>query len=133
MKDRVFADTNIVIYVFDKKTPKQNKAREIVRNNATISSQVIIESLNVCIRKLKLSKEKANQNSMFLLKCCQYYAIEPSTFITAYFISKKYGYSHLDSLIIASALEANCTILYSEDLQHNQLIEKKLRIVNPFL
>jgi predicted nucleic acid-binding protein len=38
-----------------------------------------------------------------------------------------------DSLIIASALENGCKILYSEDMHHNHLIEKKLRIINPFI
>jgi predicted nucleic acid-binding protein len=37
-----------------------------------------------------------------------------------------------DSLIIATSLQRNCSILYSEDMQHNQVIEDKLRIVNPF-
>jgi len=133
MKDKFFADTNIVVYAFDEKAAKREKARAIIKEQPVISSQVIIESLNVCIKKLKLSKEKAYKNSILLFKLCEFNSIEPSTFITAYSISEKYGYSHLDSLIIASALEANCSILYSEDMQHNQLIEKKLRIINPFL
>nr|NQU91866.1 PIN domain-containing protein [Bacteroidota bacterium] len=48
-------------------------------------------------------------------------------------IRLKCHFSIYDSLIIASALEANCETLYSEDLHHNQLIENKLRIVNPFV
>ena len=47
-------------------------------------------------------------------------------------IISKYKFSYWNSLIIASALQNNCTILYSEDMQHNQLIENKLRIINPF-
>jgi predicted nucleic acid-binding protein len=133
MKDKVFVDTNVVVYVFDKTVSKQAKSIEIIKNKPVISSQVIIESLNVCIKKLKLSKEAAYKNSIFLLKYCEYQSLESTTFIRAFSISEKYGYSHLDSLIIASALETNCTQLYSEDMQHNQLIEKKLRIVNPFL
>ena len=39
----------------------------------------------------------------------------------------------VDSLMISSALLNNCNILYSEDLQHNQLIENQLQIINPFL
>ena len=48
-------------------------------------------------------------------------------------IADKYQYSFYDSLIIASAIEAECQILYSEDMQHNQFIEGKLKIINPFL
>ncbi|MEI6154767.1 MAG: DNA-binding protein, partial [Deltaproteobacteria bacterium] len=44
----------------------------------------------------------------------------------------KYQYSYYDSLIISSALEKKCQILYSEDMQDGQTIEKTLKIVNPF-
>jgi len=47
-------------------------------------------------------------------------------------IKRKHKYSYWDSLIIASALENDCNILYSEDMQHNQVIENKLKIINPF-
>ena len=47
-------------------------------------------------------------------------------------IKKKYGYSYYDSVIIASALQNNCTILYTEDMQHKQIIENTLEIINPF-
>ena len=47
-------------------------------------------------------------------------------------IAEKYGYRVYDALIVASALEARCTILYSEDMQDSQVIEGKLTIRNPF-
>ena len=50
----------------------------------------------------------------------------------ALLIKDRWKYSFYDSLIIAAALKANCTILYSEDLQHGQIIDD-LKIVNPFL
>ena len=58
--------------------------------------------------------------------------IERATIIQAFDIVKQYKYSYWDSLIIASALENNCSILFSEDMQHNQLIANKLKIINPF-
>jgi len=48
-------------------------------------------------------------------------------------IAQRYQFSFYDSLIIASALEAGCITLYSEDMQHEQVIEKRLTIRNPFL
>jgi predicted nucleic acid-binding protein len=48
-------------------------------------------------------------------------------------IKDKYHYSWWDSLILASALENFCSVLYSEDLQHGQVVEKSLKIVNPFI
>jgi len=47
-------------------------------------------------------------------------------------IRHKYNLSYWDSLIVASALENDCSILYTEDLQHEQVIEGKLKIINPF-
>jgi len=42
-------------------------------------------------------------------------------------------YSSYDSLMLAAALQAGCDVIYTEDLQHNQLVGGRLRIVNPFL
>ncbi len=53
--------------------------------------------------------------------------------VTALDINSKYGYSYWDSLVIATALNYDCSIIYSEDMQHNQFIENKTRIVNPLL
>ncbi len=48
------------------------------------------------------------------------------------FLKKKYSFSYWDSLILASSLESTCTVVYSEDMQHGQVIEQKLTILNPF-
>ena len=48
-------------------------------------------------------------------------------------IASKYKYSFPDSLIIATAIEYNCNVLFSEDMHHNQIIENTLKIINPFL
>ncbi len=56
-----------------------------------------------------------------------------NTIIYALEIKNIYKYQFYDCLIIATALENHCTILYSEDMQHNQLIEDQLRIINPFI
>jgi predicted nucleic acid-binding protein len=47
-------------------------------------------------------------------------------------INLNYGYTYWDSLVIATALQHDCDSLYSEDMQANQLIEQKTRIINPF-
>ena len=54
------------------------------------------------------------------------------TILHAIDIQVNQGFSFWDSLIIASALEANCQQLYSEDMQHGQLIAGRLQILNPF-
>lgn len=48
-------------------------------------------------------------------------------------INLTYGYAYWDSLIISTAINENCSLIYSEDMQHNQSIENKLKILNPFI
>lgn len=60
-------------------------------------------------------------------------AINTTEVIQALEINAKYNYSYWDSLIIATALLSKYSIIYSEDMQHNQLIENKVRIINPFV
>jgi len=47
-------------------------------------------------------------------------------------IAERRGYGIFDALIVASALRAGCTVLWSEDMQHGAVVEKRLRIANPF-
>ena len=56
-----------------------------------------------------------------------------STINIAFNLSLKYGFSYWDSMIVATALENNCEVLYTEDMQHGLLVEKTLLIKNPFL
>jgi predicted nucleic acid-binding protein len=58
--------------------------------------------------------------------------ITPATILAALTVAERYGFSHYDSLIVATALEAGCSTLYSEDMQHGQLIDNRLTIINPF-
>ena len=85
------------------------------------------------LEKFKFSKEVSYQHGMYLIDTCALKLIDETTLVLAFEISVQFQYSHWDSLIISSALQNNCKILYSEDLQNGQLIRNKLTIVNPFL
>ncbi len=133
MSDKRFLDSNIIIYLFDKDEKKKETVIELMKDIPFISSQVIIECLNISIKKLKISKDVCFKNAELLMENCEYFMIGIPTLKKSFEIANRYKYSHLDSLIIASALETNCSILYSEDMQHNQIIAQKLKIINPFL
>ncbi len=63
-------------------------------------------------------------------------SVEPITLAThdrGLAINERYGFSLYDSMLVASALIGGVNTLYSEDLQHGQIIDGQLRIVNPFL
>jgi predicted nucleic acid-binding protein len=59
-------------------------------------------------------------------------AVTEDTHDRALALVERYGFSFYDALLIAAALHAGCSRLYSEDLQHGQLIDRQLRILNPF-
>jgi len=123
MKDRVFIDTNILVYLYSKTEPqkKQIVLKLLSSKNVTISTQVIGEFVWVMYRKFGIEREK--------LKIIP---INPKTVKKALNIFEVYKLPSWDSLIVASALEANCSILYTEDMQNGQVIENRLKIVNPF-
>lgn len=128
-----FVDSNIVLYALDNATFKNEIALDLIRKKPVISTQVIMESVNICLKRFKFSKQVSYQNGINLMKTCSLTLIDEATILSAFRISIQYQYSHWDSLIIASALQNNCSKLYSEDLQNGQIIEKKLTIINPFL
>ncbi len=65
--------------------------------------------------------------------CAKPRPIELSTHESALHISARYGFSFYDSLIVASALESRCKVLYTEDLQPGQVIEGRLTVTNPLM
>jgi predicted nucleic acid-binding protein len=134
MKDKTFVDTNVFIYVYSKTEPeKKNIALEILKNqNIIINTQVINEFIWVMNRKFSVQMERLRDLGVKLLQRFEIALIDQITIKKALDIAIVYKYSYWDSLIIASALENNCSICYSEDMQHGQLIEDRLKVINPF-
>lgn len=135
MNDKVFLDTNIIIYSYSSTEPnKETISRQLISDsNSYISTQVLTELCNTITRKLKFDYKIALKA---VNECCANNILITNTkdiIAEATKIATRYGFSFYDSLIISSALSAGCKKLYSEDMQHNQLIEKKLVIVNPFI
>ena len=135
MKDKSFVDSNILIYAHTKQDERKRKiAQEILYSDLIIgNTQAINESINVFIKKFDIPLAKVQEivNQIFLYLPVK--TINHLTIQSGMKICSKYFYSYYDSLIIASALENECSILYSEDLQHNQKIENSLIIINPFI
>lgn len=135
-----FLDSNVLVYLFDEEPdePKRKVAQDLfsgaLNGEAAISFQVVQEVLNVLTRgdAPRATPEEATDILRDML--APIWQIEPSVslYASALAIRGRYQYSFYDSLIIAAALEAGCTRLFSEDLQHGQRIER-LTIVNPFV
>jgi predicted nucleic acid-binding protein len=133
-----FIDSNVILYSFDTRDGRYDEASRLVEESvltsACISFQVVQEVINVLTRDLERPglEQLVDLALQDILK--PMWRIMPSSdlYIHAFAIRNRYRYAFYDSLIIAAALDANCTRLYSEDLQHGQRIER-LTIINPFL
>jgi predicted nucleic acid-binding protein len=135
MSDSVFFDTNILVYSYsNSETEKQTIARRLITdNNSCISTQVLNELANTITRKFKFTYQDA---IISIKESCQNNKLHINTDTTIFQackIAELYGFSFYDSLIIAAAIESNCVVLYSEDMNNGQIIDNKLTIVNPFV
>jgi predicted nucleic acid-binding protein len=126
-------DTNILIYLEGNDIPKRNMAETLLSYNPVISPQVISEFINVTRRLRNISKSRLLIEASGLFRYCPIPPIKHSTLDLAVNLIHRYDFQIFDSIIVASALEAGCEILYSEDMQHNMRIEGQLKIINPFL
>ncbi len=134
MNDKLaFFDSNIPVYLVDMDLVKREKVVQLISPNIIISTQVVTENINACLKSLKLPDEEAYDHGQALLEEFNVVDIHPSTLQMAIKIRRKYQLSWWDSLIIATALENHCETLYSEDMQHGLVIENTLTIINPFL
>jgi predicted nucleic acid-binding protein len=133
MSAHSFLDTNIVLYAFTLSGDKTSTAEQILLRGGVVSVQVLNELTSVARTKFKMSWSEVTRVILgTTMLCPNPSALSYETFLQAQRISERYGYSIWDGLILASALEAGCTTLYTEDLQHGQVVEG-LRIENPFL
>jgi predicted nucleic acid-binding protein len=134
MPDRAFVDTNILVYFISNDRKKKLQAWDIIfaSEEVVISSQVISEFVSVCFSKKLLKIDEVTSVTNHFLEALSFEPVKESTIKKALQVKKKLLYSFWDSLIVASALENNCSILYSEDMHEGQVIEGKLTIINPF-
>ncbi len=84
-------------------------------------------------RLRKIPKRQLITETSKLLRHCLIAPIDHSTLDLAKNLIEKYDFQIFDSIVVASAIETNCDTLYSEDMQHNLFVHKKLKIVNPFI
>jgi len=138
MIEKVFIDSNIFIYAYTGDDERKHSvARDLLRNNVLnneiiISVQILNEFYSVLAR-FKYPHNEIKSCMDEIIEQVKVLPLELETIKRCIFIKEKYNYSWWNSLVLASALENDCAILYSEDLQSNQIIENKLRIVNPFI
>jgi predicted nucleic acid-binding protein len=133
MSDRAFLDTSIFVYAIRQDDPRSLPAEELISAGGKISVQVLNEFAAVVRRKTKMSWDDVQVALESIEALCPGpLPVTIDTHKRALAIARKYQYGVYDALIVASALEAGCTILYSEDMQDGQVIDRRLTIRNPF-
>lgn len=134
---KVFFDTNILVYSVDERTPEKkviasNLLNEASRSkNGIISTQSLQEFYNAAVKKLNLSKQAAKEYVDFFSKQFPVKEISIPLIIKAIDISIKNGLSFWDSLILSTANDTGCILVYSEDMNSGQMI-CGTKVLNPF-
>jgi predicted nucleic acid-binding protein len=136
MPDKVFIDTNILIYSFLDNDEKRHEAAvqllsSLLEKEVFISTQVMSEVYSA-LSKNRIQHEVIAKFLSELEENMNIASVNLGTVKKCLFLKKKYSYSYWDSLILASALEHGCAVVCSEDMQHGQEIEQSLVIMNPF-
>ena len=128
--DRFF-DTNVLLYLLSKDAAKADRAEILLASGGIISVQVLNEFASVASRKLALTILEIREILSTIGEVCIVKPLDIETHKLGLDMTERYGFSIYDGLIVAAAVLAGCTILYTEDLQHGQMIEKLL-IQSPF-
>jgi predicted nucleic acid-binding protein len=134
-----FVDANLIVYAVNQSEPfKQEVATNLiarlwVEQRGRISIQVLNEFHAVVTRKFRhvIAPERAGAMiDQLLLWDPQ--PINSTVFLRAREIELRHKLNWWDCLIVAAARLQQCTVLYTEDLQHGATIDG-VKIVNPFI
>ena len=134
MSDKILIDTNLWIYLYSKSPEaKYHQVKQTIDenfNHIILSTQVLGEIYYILTKKNFCTREEAKEIIVKTITVFPVVEIDVLNVLKALDINERYRYSYWDSLLIATALLNDCQTFYSEDMQHNQLIENKLRIIN---
>ena len=126
-----FLDTNVLVYAFTT-DPRAKAAQALLGRGCVTSVQALNELTNVARRKLGMSWREIREALAAVRTLCRTIVpLDVETHAEALGIAERHGYAIFDALMIAAARRADCTVLYSEDMQHGMEIGG-LRIVDPF-
>jgi predicted nucleic acid-binding protein len=132
MNGKAFIDTNIFVYLYSEDEIHKRYISQTTVDNyeCIISTQVLNEFCNVCIRKLNKSPKEVELAINEIVGQCEVLMISEQSIKKALEIYKKYKYRYFDCLMVASALDSDCKYLITEDMADGQIIEGKLTILN---
>jgi predicted nucleic acid-binding protein len=128
-----FFDTSVLFYLLSSETGKADRVEQLLAERGAISVQVLNEFSVVAMHKLRMPLAGVREILDTLRTVCTVEPVTVATHDRGLAVFERYKFSFYDSLIISSALIVGARVLYTEDLQHGQVIDCQLRVVNPFL
>jgi predicted nucleic acid-binding protein len=133
MSADAFFDTDVFVYAVVQDDSRSQQAEDLIAEGGTVSVQVLSEFAAVARRKAKMPWDEVR----FAIENIKTLRPDPlpitlATHRDALSLAERYGFGIYDALTVASALEAKCTTLYSEDMPDGQIIGGKLTMRNPF-
>jgi predicted nucleic acid-binding protein len=127
-----FFDTNILLDLLSKDAAKADRSEALLASGGVVSVQVLNEFASVASRKLTMTIAEIREILSTIRAVCAVMPLDVETHDLGLDIAERHRFSIYDALIVAAAVRAGCTILYTEDLQQGHVIEK-LQIRNPFI
>ena len=128
-----FFDTSVLFYLLSNDARKADRVDQLLAERGTISVQFLNEFAAVALRKTDVALRDVKVILDTVRAVCTVEPVTAATHDRGVEVCERYKFSFYDSLIIASALIVGSTVLYTEDLQHGQIIERQLRVANPFV
>ena len=127
-----FFDTNVLIYLASADLAKAERAEALIGEGGTISVQVLNELANVARRKMNLSWTETHDLLSAMRGLLSVQPLTVAVHEAGLALAQRHQLSLYDAMIVAAALDADCDVLWSEDMQDGLMIEGRLRIANPF-
>lgn len=128
---RAFIDTNVVVYLLSGDRAKAERAEKLIAAGGVVSVQVLNEFAAVARRKAGLDWPDIREVLTAVRANCVVASLDVEVHERALKIAEATNFHIYDATIVAAAAVNNCTVVYSEDLSHNQTIDG-VRITNPF-
>ena len=127
-----FFDTSVLLYLLSDDTVKADRVETLLGARGVISVQVLNEFAVVDLQKLQMPLHEVREILDTIRAVCTVEPITVDAHDRGLAVFERYRFSFYDSILVATALISGAKTLYSEDLQHGQVIDKQLRVTNPF-
>lgn len=129
---KAFFDTNVVVYLLSDDPRRADQAEALLAQGGVVSVQVLNEFVSVAVRKLRLPWPDIREVLAAVRANCTVVPVTTEVHERALGLIERHSLSVYDALIVAAALDAGCTTLWTEDLQDGRCFDDRLTLRNPF-